>query len=431
VPSEEIKVMFHGGGEEVGNVALYLEDHTGTNVVIDYGMVPSDPPRYPSMIKNIQNAILTHVHLDHVALAPWLASTWGTQLHCTPFTASTCELIWRDTHKIARIEKHPLIWDLHDLDEGLRMLRPTPLLEWQDLGEWKWRFHDAGHIVGAAMVEIDMKHTRILITGDYDTRATPTTNAAVPIEADIVFTEGTYGGRNHALRSETEERFLAAIERVIDRGGQVLVPAFAIGRSQDILRLLERSNKNLEIHFDGMGRKVTELMLQHPNEVVDSNGLQAMYQRSRRVTSKTDRKKAIERADVILTTSGMLNGGPALWYLNRLQDDPRSAVFLTGFQVPGSGGHSLLEKGSIPIWGKDVSIACEVDLFPLSTHAGHDEIVEFVEATGARDVVIYHSDAQHSQPALVNALATSERRVHTQKNDVHFTLPITNSSSES
>ena len=422
--------MFHGGGEEVGNVALYLEDHTGTNVVIDYGMVPSNPPKYPSIIKNVQNAILTHVHLDHVALAPWLASTWGTQLHCTPFTASTCEMIWRDTHKIARIERHPLIWDLHDLDEGLRMLRPTQLLDWQELGSWRWRFHDAGHIVGAAMVEIDMKHTRVLITGDYDTRPSPTTNGAVPIEADIVFTEGTYGGRNHAPRKETEERLLSSIERVIDRGGRVLIPAFAIGRSQDILRILERSSKNLEIHFDGMGRKVTELMLQHQDEVTDCEALQAMYQKSRRVTSKTDRKKAIERADVILTTSGMLNGGPALWYLNRLRNDPRSAVFLTGFQVPGTGGSSLIEKGSLPIWGKQVSIACEVDIFPLSTHAGHDEIIQFVEATGARDVVIYHSDRKLSQPALVQALSTPQRNVHTEKNDTEFILPDSNQSSE-
>ena len=127
-PSEPVEkgFRFHflGGGDEVGNVGCILEDETGTKLLLDYGMAPSDPPRYPNESPNIENCILTHSHLDHIGMAPWLSSNYGTLLHCTGLTKMIVEPMWHDCYKVSRIEGYPLAWDKRDLDEAIVNLRP-------------------------------------------------------------------------------------------------------------------------------------------------------------------------------------------------------------------------------------------------------------------------------------------------------------------
>jgi len=168
---------------------------------------------------------------------------------------------------------------------------------------------------------------------------------------------------------------------------------------------------NLNVHYDGMGKIITKHYLENSGYLKDPEALSAAFNWAKRVSSKSDKKKALE-ADVIVTTSGMLDGGPSIWYLNRLRNNELNAIFFTGYQAKGSGGRMLQDDGKIRIFGNVCEIDLEWDTFGFSTHAGHNEIVEFAKSCGANDVVVYHTDPINARPPLVEALEANGHIVH-------------------
>ena len=421
-PVEKGRLRYHflGGGDEVGNVGCVLEDSTGTSLLIDYGFLPSNPPRYPDEAPSVTDALFTHAHLDHFGMAPWLVAAHRTNLHVTPVVADLAEMLWRDSYKVSSIEGDPLPWDKRDLEDALSYLHSHPTGVWNEMGDWRWRSHVAGHVVGAVMYEIKTPDRRILWSGDFDTRDSPTNHGAQPVQADVLFMEATYGDSDHPERAVEEKRFIDRVVEVVERGGTALVPVFANGRSQDVLMMLWNSKLKLNVHFDGMGQRVTKTFLEHPEFVNDPKGLKEAFRWSKRVSSKSDRKKALS-ADVIVTTSGMLDGGPAVWYLNRLRNDQRNAILLTGYQAEGSGGRLLSETGRLHIFGKLTDIPLELDRFALSNHAGQKQLLEFALATQAKDVVLFHSDPD-VRPAIAELLEKEGVRVHMPANHESYTI---------
>ena len=117
-PEKGIRFHFLGGAGEVGNVGCIIEDNTSTRVLVDYGLAPTKPPRYPSESPSVKHAIMTHAHIDHIGMAPWLA-TYGTLLHGTDLTAAVSEIMWSDTYKVSDIEGYPLAWDKRDMELSL------------------------------------------------------------------------------------------------------------------------------------------------------------------------------------------------------------------------------------------------------------------------------------------------------------------------
>ena len=414
-----LRLHFLGGGREVGNVGCILEDSTGTRLLIDYGLAPTRPPKYPAEAPVVDNAIITHGHIDHIGMAPWLVGSHGTTLHGSDLTARVSKIMWSDTYKVSSIEGYPLAWDRRDMDAALDAWQPHLMGEGFKVGDWEATLHVAGHIPGAAMVEIDTPDLKVLWSGDLDTRDSPNVTGAKPIECDVLCLEGTYGGRNHPNRPEEERRLVEGVREVVSRGGVALIPAFASGRGQDILRILHESAPELEVHYDGMGTRITLDWLDHPHLIRDPKKLRKTWHWCRRVRSKSDRKKALD-ADVIVTTSGMLDGGPAIWYINRLRHDPANAIFLTGYQAEGSGGRKLLDDGRLPIWGNMTPIELDVEQFSLSNHAGHDELVDFARACSPRHLVIFHAD-EESAKALASEL-DGEMEIHIPENGTQITL---------
>ncbi|MEE2747885.1 MAG: MBL fold metallo-hydrolase [Candidatus Thermoplasmatota archaeon] len=409
-----IRIHFLGGGDEVGNVGVVIEDEKQTRLLIDYGLAPTSPPRYPSEAPPVSDAIFTHTHIDHIGMAPWLVGNHQTRLHGTSLTASLSRLMWKDTYKVSSIEGYPLPWDRRDEDEANEAWETHPYNSWVDFHNWKWQFHPAGHVPGAAMIEIQTPQYKILHSGDIDTRDSPNSKGAKPVECDILLLESTYAGKEHPNRVEEEARFIAKVVEVVERGGIAIIPAFASGRGQDVLRILHDSGLDLNVHYDGMGKTVSQKWLEHPEHLRDAQAFEDAFRWSRRVRSKSDRKRALE-ADVIVTTSGMLDGGPALWYLNRLRTDNRCAILFTGYQAEKSGGRQLIEKGTIPIYGHTVDIACEIDRFDLSNHADHPELVKFAESCNPKHVILFHGDPQ-TRPLLATSLEEKGMTVHCPEN---------------
>ena len=416
-PERGLRYHYLGGGNEVGNVGIVLEDPSSNRLLLDYGIAPTKPPRYPNEAPHVSNAIITHSHIDHLGMVPWLASNHNTTLHGTELTAAISEMMWYDCHKVSSIEGYPLPWDKRDIDLALSAWKTHSFNKPWTQDDWKLELHGAGHIPGAAMLHVETPNKSILFSGDFDTRDSQLTVGAKPVKSDVLFVEGTYGGRDHPPKQEENERFIERVIEVTERGGTALVPAFANGRTQDVVMLLHKHLPELDVHVDGMGKRVAKLQMEHPETLRDPTALESAWRWCRRVSSKSDRKKALD-ANVIVSTSGMLDGGPSIWYLNRLRHDPKNAILLTGYQARNTGGRRLLEERRIPIFGKLSSIDLEVDQYSFSTHAGHQEIVEFATQCQAEDIVIYHSDPTMARPPLADALEANGHRVHTPENGV-------------
>ena len=416
-PERGLRYHYLGGGNEVGNVGIVLEDPTSNRLLLDYGIAPTKPPRYPNEAPHVSNAIITHSHIDHLGMVPWLASNHNTTLHGTELTAAISEMMWYDCHKVSSIEGYPLPWDKRDIDLALSAWKTHQFNQSWKQDDWKLELHRAGHIPGAAMLHVETPNKSVLFSGDFDTRDSQLTVGAKPVQTDVLFVEGTYGGRDHPPKQEENQRFIERVVEVIDRGGTALVPAFANGRTQDVVMLLHKHLPELDVHVDGMGKRVAKLQMDHPETLRDPSALESAWKWCRRVSSKSDRKKALD-ADVIVSTSGMLDGGPSIWYLNRLRHERKNAILLTGYQARNTGGRRLLDERRIPIFGKLANIELDVDQYSFSTHAGHQEIVDFAEQCQAEDVVIYHSDPTMARPPLAEALEKNGHQVHVPENGI-------------
>ena len=303
----------------------------------------------PAEAPTVHDAVITHSHIDHLGMAPWLCAHHRTRLHGTVITAELSDMMWRDCYKVSSIERYPLAWDKRDIDTALDSWYVHDFgVPWKHHG-WELTLHPAGHIPGAAMLHITTPETTVLLTGDFDTRDSSLVNGAQPVKTDILFVEGTYGGRDHPPKQEEIDRFISSVEAVVNRGGTVLIPAFANGRTQDVVMMLHQYLPRLNVHVDGMGKRVAKTHMNHPKLLRDSIALERAWRWAKQVSSKSDRKKALA-ADVIVTTSGMLEGGPALWYLNRLRHDQKKCNLLhwisgEGYGWPkpsGNGNHQHL-----------------------------------------------------------------------------------------
>ena len=416
-PEKGIRYHYLGGGDEVGNVGIMLEDSKKTRLLLDYGLDPTTPPRYPSEAPEVRDAVITHSHVDHLGMAPWLCANHRTRLHGTALTAEISELMWYDCHKVSSIEKYPLAWDKRDIDTALDAWNIHSFNDPWMKEEWKLELHRAGHIPGAAMLHIETPERKILLSGDFDTRDSPLTRGAQPVKTDTLFVEGTYGGRNHPPLQEEELRFINHVQRVIDRGGKVLIPAFANGRTQDVVMRLYKHLPHLNVHVDGMGKRIAKMQMNHPETLRDPDAMKTAWSWCRRVSSKSDRKKALD-ADVIVSTSGMLQGGPSIWYLNRLRQDTKNAILFTGYQASNTGGRKLQTEGKINIFGNETDIPLEWESYSFSTHAGQKEIVDFAAACQAEEVVVYHTDPSHARPPLVEELEKNGHIVHNPVNGI-------------
>jgi len=414
-PNSGIRYHYLGGGNEVGNVGCVFEDKLGTRMLLDYGLAPTDPPKYPHESPYVKDAVITHSHVDHLGMAPWLCSNHRTTLHGTPLTAEISHMMWNDCYKVSRIEGYPLAWDKRDIDIAISSWNTHKFGEKWHKDSWKLNLSRAGHIPGAAMLNVETDTHKLLFTGDFDTRDSQLVSGAEPEKCDILFIEGTYGGKDHPNQEDTIKSFVDRILEISDRGGTALIPAFANGRTQDIVMTLHKYLPELDVHVDGMGKQIAKLQMKHPEFLRNPSDLEEAWRWCRRVSSKSDRKKALE-ADCIVSTSGMMDGGPAIWYLNRLRTDDRNAVIFTGYQAEGSGGRMLLNEKNVKIWGKKTPINLEVNQFSFSTHAGHSQIVEFASKCNAETVVIYHTDPNTARPRLVEELEKNGHIVHSPIN---------------
>ncbi len=383
----QIEGMFLGGGNEVGRLGVLLQ-MDGSKLLFDYGMTASDPPKFPMPSPPIDKMFLTHAHLDHSGMIPWLTSRYDIPIISTSVSREVGLMLMDDSVKIAEAEGYPEPYNRADVKVAARMFDEVRFGDTVSVSRIPILAHSAGHIPGATMYELQGDKT-VLVTGDIHTLDTRLVLGAQPVECDYLIMESTYSGRNHPARLKVEYSFVKKIEEITDRGGTVVIPSFAVGRTQEILLLLKDSG--LEFWLDGMGKTVNKIYLRFPEYVRSAKRLRQAITRTHEVKNVHARSRAL-KGDVIVTTSGMLDGGPALSYIEEIRDDPKSAILLTGFQVEGSNGSKLLETGMLEFQGVNERVNCEVMKFDFSAHAGHDELIAFAKGCSPEKIVLMHGD---------------------------------------
>jgi putative mRNA 3-end processing factor len=382
-----MRIRFLGGAEEVGRLGILLEEN-GFRLLLDYGLSATTPPSYPVESPPVDYVLLSHAHLDHSGMIPWVCGRYHTPILSTIMTQRVSEVLFDDNLRVSELEGYPQMYNKNDIKATKRSFDPIKFGQKREIGPFEIVSHYAGHIPGATMFELRGKQN-ILFTGDINTINTHLLKGTKPVKCETLIIEGTYAGRNHPRRAKLEYEFLKKIDEVISRGGKVIIPAFAIGRTQEIMLILKHSKNR--IYVDGMGNTVTDIYLNKPEFIRSPKDLRRMKNRIKMVRSYRGRKYAL-KGDVIITTSGMLDGGPVLSYIKEFKSNPKNAILLTGYQVEGTNGRLLLDERKIKIQGVNQNVDCEVCFFDFSAHSGHKELIEFIHGCEPRNVILCHSD---------------------------------------
>ena len=371
-----MKLKFLGGCREVGRSAILVDD----KIMLDYGLRPSEPPETPVGNGRVhpESVVVSHAHLDHSGMVPSLMSMGrdGTpDVYMTAVTGDLAQLLSRDTIKIGKDQGFFLFGqeDLRKMNERTHTLGYGERVA---LDGYELELFNAGHIPGSASTYLrkEREDISLFYTGDIKMDATRLMEAPSPEDfpaADILLIESTYYGREHRNRQELEREFIDSITETLNSGHNAIVPCFAVGRTQEIVMILHAYG--LTPYVDGMGLGVYRTLRDHPSFVRNAKALNDAFGNARFVNAK-QRKKVFSEPSVIVTTAGMLNGGPVLYYLKKIHEDPKSKVLLTGYQIKGTNGQRLMDEGHVEVDGETVKVNMQVEQYDFSAHAGDSEL---------------------------------------------------------
>jgi len=381
-------IRFLGGTREVGRSAILVNGR----LLLDYGMLTGNPPQFPVDTPDPDAVVVSHGHLDHVGSIPSLLSgDRRPPIHWTPPTRELALTLARDTLKL-----HGGTYDCPFTEEEVR--RVTQVSETHGYRETfeaaghEVTFYNAGHIPGSAHVLVDDGETTLFYTADFhtDDQRLVSASSSRP-DADVVICESTYSDVEHESRQRIEEQFVESVRTTIWEGGTVVVPAFAIGRTQEMLMVCEAND--IDCYVDGMGKQVTQMLLRHPEFVRDDEALRRAKSNARFVTGRDGQRKHIaEQNTVIITTSGMLSGGPAMTYIPEIRSNPTNKITLTGYQVEGTPGRDLLDTGSAEIDGRVMPVSAQVEWYNFSAHADRGGLLELLNEYQENRILVNHGD---------------------------------------
>lgn len=399
-----MEIQFSGAAREVGRSGILLD--TGkSKILLDYGIKLGEEggPLRPLPVHGFLDAVvLSHGHLDHSGAIPYLFYSSEPNIYTHPSTVPLIDILLRDSMKIARSKN----LDVYGSSNVKRMLRNVKEVNYnqkhQITPDIQLKSTDAGHILGSSITHLQADDKKIIYTGDYKDENTRLHKGAdAPKDADVLIIEATYGSKEHPNRQELEKEFVESIKAVVEAGGSVVVPAFAVGRSQEMIQLLYSSKIPVPVYLDGMGRTVSEIYLEYPDLLRDYDEFYKAMKWANWITDYKQREQVFNEPSVIVTTAGMLSGGPVMNYLPELRTLNNAALFFTGFQVPGTPGREMLDTKRMDLAGVKVDFSnVDVKYFDFSAHCDKHGIQKFVKSCDPKLVLVQHGEPEQCEEVV-------------------------------
>ena len=425
-----MQITFYGAAGEVTG-SNYLLESGGVKLLIDCGLAQGgrfaeeknfEP--FPYDPSEIQAVLVTHAHIDHVGRIPMLTKGGfrGT-IYSTPPTRDFAELLLLDSeHLLLRVAeelgKEPL-YAAEDIEIAMSRWEGRKYHEKFHEGPFEVEFFDAGHILGSSTIKVSAEGKSIVFSGDLGNYPAPIIKdtEALP-ECDYLVMESTYGGRVHEGKDRREVELEQAITETVRRGGTVLIPAFAMERTQDLLYhlndLVEKGKiPKVPIFLDSpLAIKLTTVYDKYKNyfdaeataEIKEGDDLFEFPGLEMSLT--TEESKAINNVappKVIIAGSGMSNGGRILHHERRYLPDPKSCLLIVGYQARGTLGRRLLEGADhVRMFGEDVPVRCEIrNISAFSAHADQPRLLAWVAPRAKTLTHIYLTHGEEEQAGLL------------------------------
>jgi len=408
-----LKVTFFGGAGEVGRSCILISSGN-SNILLDAGVKLGKVVEYPQITKEVLAKVdaifVSHAHMDHVGYLPHLYSMgYKGHIYATKPTLELTNVLISDYMRIS--DPKTITKD------GLsRMQKSYKIVEFRQqtkVKDFTVSFVPSGHIVGASMILVSDGKSRLIYAGDVNLAKTRLLNGAdiKNLSADALITESTYGGRKDVFPNEQEvvNKALVSIKETIRQGGKVIIPSFAVGRAQEVLFLLDDYMNSgvipkVKIYVDGMINKANRIYRHNViycREELQKRILMSDYDPFRSpnfhpVESKTERTKvaASRESCIIVTTGGMLSGGPVLFYLSKMGTHNANKMILVGYQGAGTPGRQLQDGAKeIEIEGKKIKVTLPIETYHLSAHADRKQLDTFVSRIkGLKTVLVVHGE---------------------------------------
>lgn len=429
-----MRLQFLGAAGTVTG-SKYMLTSGGSKILVDCGLFQGykqlrlrNWAALPFNAADIDAVVLTHAHLDHSGYLPLLVKAGFTgKIFCSEATFDLCKILLPDSghlqeedaayanrHGYSQHSPAAPLYTEEDARVSLKQFAPVPFgADVNVAAGLTAHFRHAGHILGAASVAIDDGHRRITFSGDLGRSDDPVMLAPSPLQpTDYVVVESTYGDRLHDHTDPMLE-LGEAIRATAARGGVVVIPAFAVGRAQNLMyymHLMKESGaipRILPIFLDSpMARDATTIYARHRMDHRLSASQCHAMSHAAAITSTVEESKELDRRTgpaVIISASGMATGGRVLHHLKTFADDPRNTILFTGHQAGGTRGAALVDGArSIRIHGQEVRVRARVaNVDSMSAHADSDEIMAWLAtlATSPRRTFI-----THGEPGAADAL---------------------------
>jgi len=375
-----MRIKFLGGTRQVGKSGVLIKGER-TSLLLDYGvMLSREEPGFPIHVqpREVDATILTHAHLDHSGALPMLYISGGIPLITTDLTYELTELLIED---FIGLSGFYLPYEYIDMLNMRRYLRKVSFNEPIELKDSIIEFSEGGHLPGAGCVKINLDGKTILYTGDVNARKTALLRGAKVDfgEVDIVITESTYALQEHPNREKVEKSFVEYAREIVEGGGTLLVPAFAVGRAQEIAIVLYKEGFEHDVYMDGMALDTNEILLRHGEYVRDINILAKALNWVKKVKGWKDRKRIVKEPCVIISPAGMLVGGAAAFYNERVSKDSKNGISFVSYQVKGTPGRQILEEKVALINGRPKKVNADIRHFNFSSHSGRSELFDMIK----------------------------------------------------